>query len=68
VHVTDEMRGRVLSLFILIFFGLAPFGNLAAGSLAEKFGISLTIGASAIIAEALCISVLLLVPRLRKLA
>ena len=29
------MRGRVMSLYSLTFFGFAPFGNLAVGALAE---------------------------------
>ncbi len=36
--VTDEMRGRVMSLFVLSFIGTAPFGNLLAGALAERRG------------------------------
>jgi MFS family permease len=35
IHVDNQMRGRVLSLYTLTFFGFAPFGNLAIGSLAE---------------------------------
>jgi hypothetical protein len=57
----------VLSLFILVFFGFSPFGNLAAGSVAEHWGLSLTIGISAIIAAILSSTIVLLVPRLRKL-
>lgn len=36
--VTDEMRGRVMSMFILSFIGTMPFGNLIAGSASHKFG------------------------------
>ncbi len=39
-----EMRGRVLSIRILITFGLAPFGNLLAGWLAQNIGAQLTLG------------------------
>ena len=66
-HVADDMRGRVLSLDTLTFFGFAPFVNLAIGTLAETWGLSLTIGLSAVIALVLSVSVLLLVPRVRKL-
>ena len=38
-RLVDEMRGRVLSLYTLTFFGFTPFGNLAIGSLAESWGI-----------------------------
>jgi MFS family permease len=66
-HVADEMRGRVLSLYTLTFLGFAPFGNLAMGTLAETWGLSLTIRLSAIAALLLAVTVLLLVPRVRKM-
>jgi MFS family permease len=66
-HVADEMRGRVLSLYTLTFFGFAPFGNLAIGVLAESFGLSLTMGLSAAVALVLSSAVILIVPRLRQL-
>ena len=68
LRLADEMRGRVLSLYTLTFFGFAPFGNLAIGTLAEAWGLSLTIGLSAAIAALLSGAVFLLVPQLRKLA
>lgn len=36
--VTDEMRGRIMAMFILTFIGAMPFGNLLAGAAAERFG------------------------------
>ena len=36
--VSDEMRGRIMSVFIMAFIGMAPFGSLLAGSLANKIG------------------------------
>lgn len=67
-HVADDMRGRVLSLYTLTFFGFAPFGNLAMGTLAEGWGLSLTIGLSAAVAAALAVAVIWAVPRLRQMA
>jgi MFS family permease len=66
-RVADEMRGRVLSLYTLTFFGFAPFGNLAIGILAEAWGLSLTMALSAAVALVLSSAVILIVPRLRKL-
>ncbi len=66
-RVADAMRGRVLSLYTLTFFGFAPFGNLAIGILAEAWGLSLTMGLSAGIALLLACAVLVIVPRLRQL-
>jgi len=34
----DRYRGRVLSLFLMIGGGIMAFGNLAAGSLADRWG------------------------------
>ena len=36
--VTDEMRGRVMSMFILSFVGTMPIGNLLAGAVASRYG------------------------------
>jgi MFS family permease len=47
IRVSDEMRGRIMSLYTLSFFGFAPFGTLAIGLIAEKVPLGLTIGLSA---------------------
>ena len=49
-QVPDELRGRVMSIFTLAFFGLFPVGSLIAGSAADVIGEPLTvlIGASTI--------------------
>lgn len=67
-RIVDEMRGRVMSLYTLTFFGLAPFGNLAIGALAEVWGLSRTIGLSALIAFSLAGLILYKLPALRRLA
>lgn len=36
--VTDEMRGRVMSMFILSFIGAMPIGNLLAGAVSHRYG------------------------------
>ena len=36
--VTDEMRGRVMSLFMLSFIGAMPIGNFIAGAASHRFG------------------------------
>lgn len=41
--VPDELRGRVVSVYILGFFGLNPLGALLAGGVAEFIGEPLTI-------------------------
>ncbi|MBT1071416.1 MFS transporter [Pelotalea chapellei] len=39
----EDKRGRVMSLFTMSFIGIAPFGNLAAGAMADMIGPSDTL-------------------------
>jgi MFS family permease len=41
--VSDELRGRVMSIFTLTFFGTVPIGSLAAGLLADRLGEQTTV-------------------------
>lgn len=43
--VPDDKRGRIMSLYTVAYIGIAPFGSLFAGALAERFGAPLTIAA-----------------------
>jgi MFS family permease len=36
--VPDELRGRVMALYSMVFMGSAPLGALAAGMLADRWG------------------------------
>ena len=53
--VEDDKRGRVMSFYTMAFMGMAPFGSLAAGRLAESFGAphTLMIGGAGCLAAAL---------------
>jgi MFS family permease len=63
--VSEEMRGRVMSLYIVIFRGMPAAGALAVGLLAEQLGLRLTFA----IAAALCFAVWLVVaPRREAIA
>jgi hypothetical protein len=68
INVSDDMRGRVLSLYTITFFGFAPFGNLAVGLLSESMGLSLTMALSGGVALVLSVIVMLLVPKLSQMA
>jgi MFS family permease len=39
----DELRGRVMALFAMMFMGMSPFGSLGAGLLAEHIGVGPTL-------------------------
>ncbi len=43
--VPDKLRGRVMSVYSVMFLGMAPFGSLLAGGLAERWGAPATVGA-----------------------
>ena len=41
--VEDNKRGRVMSFFLMAYFGTAPFGSLIAGSLSDRYGAPITV-------------------------
>jgi len=41
--VPDELRGRVMSVYSIMFMGMAPFGALIAGAMAHRIGSPLTV-------------------------
>lgn len=45
--VPDAMRGRVMSLYIMVYIGGSPVGSFIAGALAKAFGTAWAIGGSA---------------------
>jgi MFS family permease len=64
--VVEEMRGRVMSLYTLAFFGMGPLGSLLSGVMASALGILptfLTFGAICLSASAVYTGLL---PTLRK--
>ncbi len=46
--VDDDKRGRVMALYTASFMGMAPFGALAAGALADVIGVGATLTISGI--------------------
>ncbi len=67
-RVANDMRGRVLSLSTLTFFGFTPFGNLALGALSEKIGMSLAILLFAVLTLGSAVVIFRRTPQLRELA
>ncbi|MCA1593182.1 MAG: MFS transporter [Acidobacteria bacterium] len=47
--VTDEMRGRVMSMWILTFIGTLPVGSFLAGVAAEHYGAQPTLASGGVI-------------------
>lgn len=65
--VTDEMRGRVLSLFMLSFIGAMPIGNLIAGAASQRFGAPRTLAVGGLIIAMFAAVITWRSPRLRQL-
>ena len=61
-QVPDELRGRVMSIYTLAFFGLMPIGSFIAGRLAEQIGEPVTVVAGALILLGVALWILLRVP------
>jgi len=45
----DDKRGRVMSFYSMAYVGIAPFGSLLAGSLADSIGAPMTLRLGGII-------------------
>ena len=66
-RVDDQLRGRVMALYTLTFFGFAPLGNLAIGALAQSTGLSDSILIFSVLGLALTLIVLRRIPQLKDL-
>jgi len=42
-RVTDELRARVMALYVTVYIGMHPVGSAAAGWFAREFGVSATV-------------------------
>jgi len=65
--VTDQMRGRVMSMFILSFMGTMPIGSIVAGAASDHFGPQLTLAVGGFIVTMVAAGVSIFNKRLRAL-
>jgi len=65
--VTDQMRGRVMSMFILSFLGTLPIGNILAGTISNHFGPPRTLAVGGLIVTTVATIVSIVNKRLREL-
>jgi MFS family permease len=65
--VPDELRGRVMSAYMLVFFGAMPFGSLQMGAMAQAVGPRLGVAIGAVVALGFALFTLAAVPRIRRL-
>ncbi len=64
--VPDVLRGRVTSIYSLMFFGPTPFGALMAGALAEWLGTSTAVAICGGLSLAFALGLFFLVPSFRR--
>jgi MFS family permease len=50
--VPDELRGRVMAIYSIMFMGVAPFGSLFAGFAGERLGAPATVAAGGVVCVA----------------
>jgi MFS family permease len=67
-RVDDQLRGRVMGLYTLTFFGFAPLGNLAVGALSQRIGLSYAMTLFAVIGLLLSVIVLRKIPQIKSLS
>ena len=65
--VTDQMRGRVMSMFILSFLGTMPVGNILAGTASNHFGPQHTLAVGGLVVTIVAVGVSIFNTRLREL-
>ena len=46
--VPDALRGRVMAVYSMMFMGMAPFGALLGGALADRLGAPITVATGAV--------------------
>jgi predicted MFS family arabinose efflux permease len=65
--IEDRFRGRVMSVFMITFAGMMPFGNFFAGLLASKFGVSFAVMTGGIVCALYFIIINVFYPKIRQI-
>lgn len=65
--VPNELRGRVMSIWTLVSFGLTPVGSLLAGAIAQHWGAPVALGIGGVICAVASVAVFLTSSALRHL-
>ncbi len=50
--VPDQLRGRVMSIYTMMFLGMMPIGSLLAGTIADHIGAPITVGLGGLVSFA----------------
>jgi MFS family permease len=67
ILVPDALRGRVMGVYTLFFFGAMPIGGLWAGTVAHYLGAPATIAIGAVIVLATASAIFVFLPHIRRL-
>lgn len=65
--VPDALRGRVMSVYMMVFLGFFPIGSLIAGAVAERFGVPVGAALGGVIALAYSLYLAWRLPEIRAL-
>jgi MFS family permease len=63
--VPDRLRGRVMSVYSMMFMGMAPIGSLIAGAAAARFGAPATVAAAGAVCMAAAAVFWMRLPKIR---
>jgi MFS family permease len=63
--VPDDLRGRVMAVYSMMFMGMAPFGALFAGTVAGRLGAPRTVAFGGIVCAAAAVVFASRIPKLR---
>ena len=66
-QVPDAIRGRIMGIYTLVFFGMMPIGGLWAGTLADRTSEPFVVVFGALIVLITAIVIYVFFPRIRKL-
>ncbi len=66
-RISDEMRGRVMGIYSLVFFGTMPIGSMLAGQSATWIGLPQTLVIAALVCLLAAVFVILRFPAIRRL-
>ena len=66
LSVPDALRGRVMSVYTLFFFGSTPVGAMFAGAVAQRWNSTVAIVLGASVTLAFALAIVFVVPAVRK--
>ncbi|CAN5777971.1 MFS transporter [soil metagenome] len=56
-YARDELRGRVMAVYMTVFAGTVPIGALISGAIADRFGVAIAVGFGGLVTVAAAIAI-----------